>query len=56
MKQAMSYVKYGEVVIAIGDCNAKVGCEEHLDITGQFGIGSRNERAVDLCCFAKRVM
>ena len=41
MKQAMSYVKCGEVVIAMGDFNAKVGCGEHLDITGQFGLGSR---------------
>ncbi len=34
----------GEVVIAMGDSHAKVGCGEHLDITGQFGLGSRNER------------
>ena len=42
MKQAISYVKCGEVVIAMGDFNAKVGCGDHLDITGQFGPGSRN--------------
>ena len=33
----MSYVRCGEVVIAMRDFNAKVCCGEHLDITGQFG-------------------
>ena len=44
MKQAMRYVKCGEVVIGMGDFNTKVGCGEHLDITGQFCLGCRNER------------
>ena len=44
MKQAMSYIKCGEVVIAMRDVNAKIGCGEHQDITGQFGLGSRHER------------
>ena len=44
IKQAMSYVKCGEVVIAMGEFNAKVGCGEHLDISGQFCLGIRNER------------
>ena len=51
MKQTMSYVKCGEVVIAMGDFNAQVGCGEHLDITGQFGLGSRNERGSRLLQF-----
>ena len=53
MKQAMIYVKCGEVVIAMGDFNAKVGCGEHLDITGQFGLGSRNERGSRLVQFCE---
>ena len=51
MKQAMSYVKCGEVVIAMGDFNAKVVCGEHLDITGQFGLGSRNDSGSRLLQF-----
>ena len=53
MKQAISYVKCGEVLIAMGDFNAKVGCGEHLDITGQFGPGSRNERGSRLFQFCE---
>ena len=53
MKQAMSYVKCGEVVIAMGDFNAKVGYGEHLDIIGQFGLGSRNERGSRLLQFCE---
>ena len=49
----MSYVKCGEVVIAMGDLNAKVGCGEHLDITGQFGLGSMNERESRLLQFCE---
>ena len=52
MKQAMSYVKCGEVVIAMGD-NAKDGYGEHQDITGQFGLGSRNERGSRLLHFCE---
>ena len=54
MKQAMNYIKCGEVVIiAMGDFNANVGCGEHLDITGQFGPGSRNERGSTLLQFCE---
>ena len=53
MKQAMSYVKCGEAVIAMGDFNAQVGYGEHLDITGQFGLGSRNERGSRLLQFCE---
>ena len=53
MKQAMSYVKCGEVVIAMGDFNAKVGYGEHLDITRRFGLGSRNERGSRLLQFCE---
>ena len=56
MKQAMSYVKCGEVVIAMGDFNAKVGYGEHLNINGQFGLGSRNERGSRLLQFCEENM
>ena len=53
MKQVMSYIKCGEVVFAMGDFNAKVGCGEHLDIAGQFGLGSRNESGSRLLQFCE---
>ena len=53
MKQAMSYIQCGEVVIDMGYFNAKVGCGEHLDITGQFGLGSRYERGSRLLPFCE---
>ena len=37
----------------MGDFNVKVGCGEHLDITGQFGDGSRNERGSRLSQFSE---
>ena len=40
-------------LIAMGYFNAKVGCGEHLDITGQFGLGSRNERGSKLLQFCE---
>ena len=56
IKQAMSYIKCGEVVIAMGDFNAKVGCGEHLDITGQFGLGSRNKKGSAILQFCEENM
>ena len=56
MKQAMSYIKCGEILIAMGDFNAKVGCGEHLDIIGQCGLGSRNERESRLLQFCEENM
>ena len=41
------------VIIAMGDFNAKVGCGEHLDITGQVRLGSRNERGSTLLQFCE---
>ena len=51
----MRYVKYGEVVIAMGDFNAKVGCGEHLFwiLLDNFGLGSRNERGSRLLQFCE---
>ena len=32
-----------DVLFIIGDCNAKVGSQETLGVTGKFGLGIRNE-------------
>ena len=41
-----------ECVIAMGDCNGKVGGNREEDIVGPFGLGSRNKNGqyvVDFC-------
>ena len=40
------------VLFIIGDCNAKVGCQETPGIKGKFGLGVRNEagqRLIEFC-------
>ena len=32
-----------DVLFIIGDCNAKVGSQETLGVTGKFGLGIQNE-------------
>ena len=53
MKNAMKYVKCGEVVIVMGDFNAKVGSEKHTNIVGKYGLGSRNDRGRRLIQFCE---
>ena len=41
-----------DVLFIIGDCNAKVGCQETPGIKGKFGLGVRNEagqRLIEFC-------
>ena len=41
-----------DVLFIIGDCNAKVGSQETLGVTGKFGLGMRNEagqRLIEFC-------
>ena len=41
-----------DVLFIIGDCNAKVGSQETLEITGKFGPGIQNEagqRLIEFC-------
>ena len=41
-----------DVLFIIGDCNAKVGSQETLGVTGKFGLGIRNEagqRLIEFC-------
>ena len=41
-----------DVLVIIGDWNAKVGCQEIPGVTGKFGLGVKNEaeqRLIELC-------
>ena len=41
-----------DVLFIIGDCNAKVGSQETLGVTGKFGLGMQNEagqRLIEFC-------
>ena len=41
-----------DVLLIIGDCNAKVGSQEKPGVTGKFGLGVRNEagqRLIQFC-------
>lgn len=42
-----------DVVIIIGDMNAKVGCERIEDIVGHYGVGNINERGEELINFCR---
>ena len=51
IEDVMKYVKSGEIVIALGDWNAKVGQEPEYPVTGKFGLGNRNDRGQRLVEF-----
>ncbi|KAK7907147.1 hypothetical protein WMY93_015759 [Mugilogobius chulae] len=53
INEAMRYVQSGEVVIVMGDWNAKLGEEYEYPITGRYGIGERNERGEELAHFCR---
>ena len=44
-----------DVLLIIGDWNAKVGSQEILGVTGKFGLGVQNEAGQSLTEFAKRM-
>ena len=50
---AKKYAKSGEVMIIMGDFNAKLGKESHKPITGGYGLGEINERGMRLIEFCK---
>lgn len=54
VEEALQCKKLGEIVIVMGDMNAKVGSEESKPITGKLGIGEQNERDTRLFEFCKR--
>ena len=43
-----------DVLFNIGDCNAKIGSQETPGVTGQFGLGVRNEAGQRLIEFFSR--
>ena len=45
--------EYGEIMIMMGDHNAKVEEERYEDIVGSRGLGERNNRGEDLTEFYK---
>ena len=44
-----------DVLLIIGDWNAKVGSQETPGVTGKFGLGIRNEAGQRLIEFAKKM-
>lgn len=44
LKKVKKHMKEHEVNVYMGDWNAKVGEEKVLNVTGSYGLGSRNER------------
>ena len=53
MEKAKRISKSQEILIIMGDFNAKVGNEKHEDIVGNFGLGERNERGERLIEWAQ---
>ena len=52
VQSVLDQIPNGDILYIIGDWNAKVGKELSIDITGNFGLGKRNERGdqlVELC-------
>ncbi|XP_012941986.1 craniofacial development protein 2, partial [Aplysia californica] len=48
INQAKTHCKSQDIVIVMGDFNAKVGAIRHEDIVGPYGLGNRNERGEKL--------
>ena len=53
INNALKYVKSDEMLIIMGDWNAKVGRENIQGVTGGFGLGEMNERGKRLIEFCK---
>ena len=52
IQTAIKNVKTDDILCVMGDLNAKVGKERTTDITGQYGLGTRNkrgERLIEFC-------
>ena len=43
LENAKSFCKFQEIIIVMGDLNAKVGREQHSNIVGKHGLGLQNE-------------
>ena len=53
IQQAIKYTNSNNVLLVMGDFNAKVGMEAMEDVVGKFGIGNRNERGDRLIEFCQ---
>ena len=50
--QYLDAISKNLILFIIGDCNAKVGSQETLGVTGKFGLGIWNEagqRLIEFC-------
>ena len=54
VQSVLDQIPNGDILYIIGDWNAKVGKELSIDITGNFGLGKRNERGDQLVEFCSR--
>ena len=53
LSNTLKEVKSSEVLIVMGDFNAKVGSEKYGTVTGNHGLGTRNERGMRLIHFCE---
>ena len=53
MKDALELTPKKDVLLIIGDWNAKEGSQETLGVTGKFGLGIRNEAGQRLIKFCQ---
>ena len=53
VNRTLANVKSDEVLIVMGDFNAKVGSEKHSSIAGKHGLGKRNDRGTRLIHFCE---
>lgn len=53
IKELMKLVKKREILVVMGDFNAKVGQGRVTDVVGEYGLGERNERGDMLVQFCQ---
>ena len=53
VNKAMKYAKSDDVILVMGDMNAKIGSQAHGDVVGRHGLGERNDRGSRLIGFCE---
>ena len=53
VKKALKQVKSGDILVVMGDMNAKVGKVKYGSVVGKYGLGERNERGTQLINFCE---
>ena len=53
VKKALKQVKSGDILVVMGDMNAKVGKEKFGSVVGLYILGERNERGTHLINFCE---